>query len=361
MCTSTQRLHTPSGINRQAMSRPRIRITLRLRLAIWIGIAAFLVAATSIVIAPILGGIATLAVAVACSAGGYLLAGVALRPLQEVRVKAQRLSTHNLDERIQLAGPHDELRELSDTFDQMLDRLSESFESQHRFVANASHELRTPLAVMRTEIDVALSNPDEDVAELRQMGEVVRDGCYRANDLIEALLWLARAESEGVQQTSTMVRADLGECAFEAIGDATRLADEIGLSLAVSRSAAPVNGIPSLLARIPGNLIENAIRHNVAGGRLWVLTGSNPTHSWMVVGNTGPVVSPEIVESIFEPFNRGSEARVGRRGAGLGMSIVRAVVFAHGGSLQATALSNGGLEVRVELPTVTAEASEPAD
>ncbi|MGH8792286.1 MAG: HAMP domain-containing sensor histidine kinase [Stackebrandtia sp.] len=336
------------------MSR-RLRPTLRLRLALWIIGAAVVAGGTGALIAPmtdpaLIAVTLTAAVAV-CGAAGYFAAGRALRPLHEVTATARRLSTKTMDERIRLDGPSDELRELADTVDAMLDRISESFEAQRRFVANASHELRTPLAVMRTEIDVALSNPQEDPAELRNMGEVVRDGCARVNDLIESLLWLARAEAEGSQQLTRAVDTDLGDCAAGAVETASRLADELGLSLATAMSPAPVVGDPSLLERVAGNLIENAIRHNVPEGRVWVIAGAEDDRSWLVVGNTGSDVDAATVEQMFEPFNRGDEARVGRRGAGLGMSIVKAVCEAHSGTVRARALPDGGLETRVEIPT----------
>jgi signal transduction histidine kinase len=335
------------------VNRTRLRPTLRLRLALWTGGAALASTMVAVIIAPVVPfGLATVVVAATASTAiGYLLAGRALRPLHDMTATATRLSSKTLDERIRLDRPHDELRELAETFNDMLDRISASFEAQRRFVSNASHELRTPLTVMRTEIDVALSNPDDDVAELRQMGEVVRDGCDRANDLIESLLWLARAEAEGAQQLTNAVATDLGDCAQEAVDTVRRAADFMELSLAVSRLPAPVVGNPSLLERVAGNLIENAIRHNVPHGRVWVISGGDTEVSWLVVGNTGSDIDAESVPTLFEPFNRGDDARVGRRGAGLGMSIVRAVCHAHGGRVAARALPNGGgLEVRVELP-----------
>ena len=294
--------------------------------------------------------VAIAVIAALAGAVGYLVLGRPLRSLSEVSATARRLSSRNLNERIAIVGPGPELRELAETFNGMLDRISDSFESQRRFVANASHELRTPLTVMRTEIDVALSNPDDDVAELREMGMVVRDGCDRANDLIESLLWLARAEAEGARLTNP-VPTDLAECAREAVDTAVRLADELGLSVAHALLPAPVLGDPALLVRVAGNLVENAIRHNVSDGRLWILTGSDGGVSWLVVGNTGSHVDAAAVPRLFEPFNRGDHARVGRRGAGLGLSIVRAACDAHGGMITASALpEDGGLEIRVEVP-----------
>lgn len=331
--------------------------TLRVRMALSFAAASVLsgvaVAAITVVWPSAMLPVVLIAIAVVSGLVGYLVLGRPLRSLREVSATARRLSTRNLDERMTIVGPGPELRELADTFNAMLDRISDSFESQKRFVANASHELRTPLTVMRTEIDVALSNPDDDVAELREMGAVVRDACDRANDLIESLLWLARAEAEGAQLTDP-VPTDLAECAREAAETATWLADEVGLSVAHALTAAPVLGDPALLVRVVGNLVENAIRHNITDGRIWILTGRDSGISWLVVGNTGGHIDKTAVPRLFEPFNRGGNARVGRRGAGLGLSIVRAACDAHGGTITANPLpEDGGLEVRVEIPEWT--------
>lgn len=327
--------------------------TLRMRMALSFAgasVVSGLIVWVVTVFGPQMLPLAILGIAAGAGVVGYLVLGRPLRSLREVSATARRLSTRNLDERIAIAGPGPELRELADTFNAMLDRISDSFESQRRFVANASHELRTPLTVMRTEIDVALSNPDDDVTELREMATVVRDGCDRANDLIESLLWLARAEAEGARLTDP-VPTDLAECAQEAVDTAVRLADELGLSVAHALLPAPVLGDSSLLVRVAGNLVENAIRHNISDGRIWILTGSDGGVSWLVVGNTGSHVDAEAVPRLFEPFNRGDHARVGRRGAGLGLSIVRAACDAHKGMITARALpEDGGLEIRVEVP-----------
>lgn len=325
------------------------RPTMRLRLGIWYGVVAVVAGTVGLVLPhwwvtiPVLliGGMGL----------GYYVAGRALRPLHDVTATARRLSAETFDERIRHDGPDDEIHELADTFDDMLDRISSAFEAQKRFVANASHELRTPLAVMRTEIDVTTSDPDADIDEYRRMAEVVRGATSRAGDLIEGLLLLARTEIEIARRLTTRVPTDLGECASGAIGSAQRLADELGLAMATSMMPAPVIGDPSLLERLAGNLIENAIRHNVPGGRLWVLAGAHSTAAWMVVGNTGSDVEADAVPTLFEPFTRGGVERVGARGAGLGLSIVRAVVAAHGGTVTAHALPDGGgLEFRVEIP-----------
>jgi len=240
--------------------------------------------------------------------------------------------------------------ELASTFDAMLDRINEAFETQKRFVANASHELRTPLAVMRTEVDVTLADPDADIAEYRRMAKVVRDGSERANALVEALLVLARSEAQAGRRLSRKLPADLSAGVAAALSAMRREADRLGLVVETSLEAAPVVGDPGLLDRLAGNLIENAVRYNHLHGQLWVRTESDDTHARLVVKNTGFEVDPADLPGLFEPFRRGGRERTGGRGSGLGLSIVRAVAEAHGGSVSAIALPDGGLEVTVTLP-----------
>jgi len=283
-------------------------------------------------------------------AGAYLVAGRALRPLHRVTATARRLSGETLEERIRYDGADDEVAELAATFDAMLDRLNASFESQRRFVANASHELRTPLAVMRTEIDVTLSDPDADVAEYRRMATVVRDASERANALVEALLVLARTDAQAGRRLVRKVAADLATGAAAALSSMQREAKRLNLTVQTDLRPAPVVGDPGLLERLAGNLVENAVRYNHLQGRLWMRTGSDDQHATLVVGNTGFEVEPGDVPGLFEPFRRGGRERTGARGSGLGLSIVRAVCDAHGGAVGAVALPGGGLEVTVTLP-----------
>lgn len=293
---------------------------------------------------------AVLAISVVGVAGAYLVAGRALRPLHQVTATAQRLSGETLDQRIRYEGADDEVAELAGTFDAMLDRLRDAFETQKRFVANASHELRTPLAVMRTEIDVTLTDPDADVAEYRRMATVVRDASERANSLVEALLVLARSEAQAGRRLVKKVPTDLSTGVTTALSAMKQEMGRINLSVETDLRPAPVVGDQSLLDRLAGNLIENAVRYNHLGGRLWARTGSNATHATLVVGNTGFEVEQSDVPGLFEPFRRGGRERTGARGSGLGLSIVRAVCEAHGGTVSAVALRGGGLEVTVTLP-----------
>jgi signal transduction histidine kinase len=281
---------------------------------------------------------------------GWAISGRVLAPLHRMTATAKKLSEENLHERIALDGPDDELKELADTFDAMLARLEAAFESQKRFVANASHELRTPLSIMRTEVDVALANPDASQEELRRMGEVVRRATERSDALIDGLLLLARSD----RGPSALERVDLAALAEEALAQSAAEAAAAGVETTSQFDAAPTSGDSALLGRLAGNLIENAIRHNEPGGRLDVVTGPAPDGDEvrLAVANSGPAIDAAEVEGLFEPFRRLGADRVagGGRGAGLGLSIVRSVVVAHGGRVAARPRPGGGLIVEVFLP-----------
>ena len=296
------------------------------------------------------GLVALFAIGIIGIAGAYAVAGRALRPLHNVTATARRLGEETLDERIRYSGADDEVAELARTFDAMLDRLAGAFESQKRFVANASHELRTPLAVMRTEIDVTLSDDEADVAEYRRMAKVVRNASERANGLVDALLVLARSEAQSGRRLVRKVPADLATSVYNALSAVRAEAERMKLDVTSDLQAANVVGDPSLLDRLAGNLIENAIRYNHLMGRLWLRTANVNGQAVLVVGNTGYEVDPGDVPGLFEPFRRGGWERTGSRGSGLGLSIVRAVCDAHGGTVSAVAQPGGGLEVTVSLP-----------
>ncbi len=296
------------------------------------------------------GLIAVIVISAVGIVGAYLVAGRALRPLQQVTATARRLSGETLDQRIHYDGADDEVAELAATFDAMLDRIGTAFDTQKRFVANASHELRTPLAVMRTEIDVSLADPDADVAEFRRMAGVVRDASTRANALVEALLVLARSEAQAGRRLSRKVITDLSAGVAGALSAVSAEAGRMNLTIETDVRPAPVVGDPSLLERLGANLIENAVRYNHLAGSVWVRSGSDGTRSHLVVANTGFDVEPDEVTGLFEPFRRGGRERTGSRGSGLGLSIVRAVADAHGGTVRAVPREGGGLEVTVTLP-----------
>lgn len=293
-----------------------------------------------------LGSVAFAMVVVAAAIVSWVLVRRVLRPLHDVTATARRLSAESLDARIGITGPRDEVAELAATFDAMLDRLQAAFDAQQRFVANASHELRTPLAVLRTEVDVTLADPDADVAELRRMGEVLRDATRRAEDLVAGLLLLARTEAADVVAADPV---DLAETVPGALDAVRAEARDRGLSVRTDLAPAAVAGDAALLGRVAGNLLENAVRHNVEGGWLRVHTGVENGHAVLSVASSGPVVAPATVGELFEPFRRGA-GRTGS-GTGLGLSIVRAVARAHGGRALAEPVAGGGLTVSVLLPS----------
>lgn len=278
----------------------------------------------------------------------WVLIGRTLRPLSTLTGAARALSESSLDQRIALSGPRDEVAELADTFDEMLGRLQAAFEAERRFVANASHELRTPLSVIRTEVDVTLADPAAGVADLRRMGEVAREGTERADRLLNSLLFLARTQASGLSVVQQVDLAALVGPALLAV-DAELMARQV--TVAVTGSAAPVSGDPALLERVVGNLVENAVRHNLSGGHIAIVTGVQGRSGFIQVTSGGTVIDPGTVAELFEPFRQGERTRTGHRGSGLGLSIVSAVVAAHGGTVAAAPVAEGGLQVRVELPT----------
>jgi signal transduction histidine kinase len=278
---------------------------------------------------------------------GWMLAGRVLRPIQDMTATARRLSDTNLHERLAMEGPADELKELADTFDDMLGRLEAAFESQRRFVANASHELRTPLAIQRTLVDVALADPDATPEDLRAMAASVRDAVDRSERLIDGLLVLARSQ-QGVGATTPL---DLAAIAGSAVDQAATEIKARDISLRRDLQPAPLSGNRVLLEQLAANLVGNAVRHNVQGGWMEVTTAATDGGVTLRVSNGGTPVAPEQVDRLFEPFQRLAPDRVGTgRGHGLGLSIVKAVALAHRGSVRAEALDAGGLSVTVSLP-----------
>lgn len=296
----------------------------------------------------------TLLVAVAL---GWLVAGRVLRPLSAITATARRVSQDRLDERIALGGPDDELRELADTFDEMLDRLGAAFASQRRFVANASHELRTPLTVLRSEVDVALADPQAGVDELRAMGETVREATIECEQLLESLLTLARSEA-GVERREPV---DLVVAARRAIETRAHEAAERAVDVTIAAPAAPlvVDGDPRLLERLVANLVDNAVRHNEPGGWARVELTRGGDELQLAVTNGGAPVPDASAARLVEPFQRLARRGDGPPGAGLGLSIVRSVAAAHGGTVAVGARPGGGLEVAVRLPVSTARPGSP--
>jgi signal transduction histidine kinase len=303
------------------------------------------------------GGIALLVVGAATVALAWLISARALQPIHRITETARRIggtsdgAARGLHERIALGGPRDEVRELAETFDAMLERLDRSFDGQRRFVANASHELRTPLAINRALVEVAVTRPGAP-DEVRQLGESLLAVNGRHERLIDGLLTLADSENE----MSERAPVDLAEVAEHVLEESLPALRGTGLTLRPPHLAtAQTAGDPVLLERLVHNLVENAVRHNVPGGWLTVESAASAGSVSLTVTNTGPVVPRYEIEMLFQPFRRRSGERTGglERGFGLGLSIVRAVARAHGGTVSASPRSaedGGGLVVTVCLP-----------
>ncbi|MEV6859598.1 HAMP domain-containing sensor histidine kinase [Streptosporangium subroseum] len=278
---------------------------------------------------------------------GYIVADRALKPIQQMTATARKLSGSTLaHERIDLKGPDDELKELADTFDAMLTRLNVAFDTQRRFVANASHELRTPLTINRTVLEIALGDPEAS-GDLKALGRTLLEVNARNERLIEGLLLLARSERE----LSVRKPVDMKDVAETAIDQLSSRAEEAGVTVTTELQSAETIGDPVLLERCVANLVENGIKHNLPeSGRLWVRAGMVEGALVVQVANTGLHVPAYEVNSLFEPFRRLNADRVdSAKGAGLGLSIVRAVVRAHGGNVTAIPRDGGGLVITVRL------------
>ncbi|WP_415855009.1 sensor histidine kinase [Sinomonas sp. G460-2] len=298
---------------------------------------------------------------VAAAILGWFMAGRVLRPVRLLTDAARRASQENLAERLALTGPHDEFKELADTFDQMLTRLDTAFANQKRFIADASHELRTPLAVMRTAIDVTLAKTEPTRDQLKAMAEDVRDGVDRSEALIRALLVLARSEA-GVD-VSEPVNLEL--IAENAVDDARPHILRAGLTLDTEFDHAPVLGDPVLLERLTANLLDNATRHNVEGGWIRLSTSVSGSGVILAISNSGEKIPPDEVPGLFEPFRRlatrtGSAARTSsQQGFGLGLAIARSIASAHQGRLEAESRPSGGLSVTLRLPMASPKPALP--
>jgi signal transduction histidine kinase len=277
------------------------------------------------------------------------MAGRVLRPVHAITSAARRLSQENLHERLRLDGPADELKELSDTFDSMLDRLDRAFQGQRSFIANASHELRTPLAVIRTEVDVGIADPTASKAEIQRSADVVRDAVSQSERLIDAFLALAR--SEGVVAREFV---DLLSIAKRADAQLAGKAAERMVALRFAGRPTFVLGDPALLYRLIQNLIDNAIQHNVDGGWVDVTVRQSDEDAEIAVENGGNVVRPSDADRLFTPFVRLRPSSGPDRGVGLGLAIVKAIAEAHRGTVEAHARAAGGLTVTVRLPSVAA-------
>jgi len=277
--------------------------------------------------------------------GGWILADRMLTPLTRITDATRMAATGSLSHRIRLQGRKDEFRELADAFDSMLARLEAQVAEQQRFAANASHELRTPLAITQTLLDVARTDPNRDNGELVDRLHTVNS---RAIDLTEALLVLSRAD----QRSFIREHVDLSLIAEEATETLLPLAEKRGLSIETSGDMSPTIGSHALLLQLTTNLVHNAIVHNVPeDGTVWVTTSVLPTSVALTVENTGEKLTPQLVATLVEPFQRGTQRiRTDHAGVGLGLAIVKSITDAHDGTLTLTPRSAGGIRVTVELP-----------
>jgi two-component system, OmpR family, sensor histidine kinase VanS len=277
--------------------------------------------------------------------GGWILAGRMLAPLARITDATRMAANGSLAHRIEMEGREDEFRELADAFDAMLARLEAHVAEQRRFAANASHELRTPLAITQSLLDVARNDPNRDTGELVDRLHAVN---ARAIDLTEALLLLSRTN----QRSFTQEHVDLSLIAEEATETLLPLAEKHGVSIETSGDIAPAVGSHALLLQLTTNLVHNAIVHNLPEqGTVWVTTSIHPDSVVLTVENTGEKLTPQLVSTLTEPFQRGTERiRSDHAGVGLGLAIVKSITRAHDGTLTLTARPAGGLHVAVQLP-----------
>jgi signal transduction histidine kinase len=308
----------------------------------------------------VVSGIALVIMTLPAIVAGWLVAGRLLRPLRTMTAAARNISATNLHERLSLGGPDDELKQLGDTFDNLLGRLERSFQSQRQFVANASHELRTPHATMRVWLDVALAKPGPAPPHLVDLGDRLRHELDHVDRLLDGLLVLARAQQRPATDSSTF---PLDGVVSAAIGERAALISGKGLDVRHQDGpAAWVTGSETLLARMVGNVVDNAIIHNAPGGWVRIRTGAAGAAARLTVENGGPVLDEREVQALAQPFRRlGTERTGSDQGSGLGLSIVAAIAEMHGGRLRLHALAAGGFAVVIELPlAVRAGVGAPA-
>jgi signal transduction histidine kinase len=295
-------------------------------------------------------GIALAIMTVVSIALGWLMAGRVLRPLRTITSAARYISASSLHERLALTGPDDELKELGDTFDGLLGRLEASFRAQRQFVANASHELRTPLARQRTVAEVALADPEPTVGSLQATCRRVLAAGEQQERLIEALLTLARSE-RGLDRRQPL---DLSVIAREVLLGRGDEAWSGGVTLEADLGPAVVLGDAGLAERMVANLVDNAIRHNEPGGTARVRTVTSAGRALLSVTNTGPVIPPDQIGRLFQPFERQHTGRAAHHGDGLGLGlpIVVAIAAAHGAHVRARPRTGGGVSIAVRFPRV---------
>jgi signal transduction histidine kinase len=284
---------------------------------------------------------------------GWLVAGRVLRPLRTITATARRISATSLHERLALAGPDDEFKELADTLDSLLARLEASFTAQRTFVANASHELRTPLTLDRTLLQVALRNPSATIEQWRATGQELLASGQQQERILEALLTLASSQAG----TGRHEPVDLSEVTTARLHAARARIQRQRLHLQASLSPAPLHGDPDLIDRLTANLLDNAIQHNTPDGTIEITTTASNGHAVMTVANTGPLIPPAQVSRLFQPFQRLAARTSNGNEHGLGLSIVAAIATAHRADVAADARPDGGLRIQVSFPASQDEAA----
>ncbi len=278
-------------------------------------------------------------------AGGWLLAGRMLAPLARITDATRMAASGSLSHRIHMQGPKDEFRELADAFDTMLAQLDAQLAEQQRFAANASHELRTPLAITQTLLDVVRNDPARGTDDFIERLHAVN---ARAIHLTEALLLLSRAD----RRAFTREDVDLSLIAEEATETLLPLAEKHGVTIQTSGDITPTTGSHALLLQLTTNLVHNAIVHNLPErGIVQVNTEARPEAVVLTVENTGDKLTPQLISTLTEPFQRGTERiRDDDAGVGLGLAIVKSITKAHGGTLTIAPRPGGGLSVTAQLP-----------
>jgi signal transduction histidine kinase len=297
-------------------------------------------------------GVALAIMALVSGVLAWLVAGRVLAPLRTITATAERISDTNLNERLAMPGPRDELRLLADTIERLLERLEAAFDAQRRFVANASHDLRTPLAMMRTTLDVAIAKPGGVPAQTRELDADLRVDLDQADRLLESFLTLARAQNGQLDEHNQVALEPLVTAALTARADqitAKRLTVETHLA------AVEVAGSATLLRRMVENVIENAVHHNQPGGSVEItLALLNGQRARLIIDSSGPTLDQSAVAELAQPFTRLGQDRTGSQtGHGLGLSIVAAVAAAHDGSLELHARAEGGLRVQITIAAAT--------
>lgn len=334
-------LPPPDGVRAGPVTDPRFRTSLDVSKAQ----QALQTHAHDMEILAIFSGIALAVALVAAVVIAWFIAGRVLRPLSTITAAARRISASNLHQRLSLSGPDDELRELGNTLDDLFGRLEASFDAQRRFVANASHELRTPLTRERTLLQVTRAKPARTLATWETVSEELLASNAEQERLIEALLTLAASQA-GLEHREPV---DLAAVTSTVLRTARSEADDLGLRVETVIRPAVLHGDPVLAGRLAANLIDNAVRHNIAGGHVQVTTRTSGGRAVLSVTSTGQAIPPGLVDGLFQPFQR-LRPRGAGKGHGLGLSIVQAIAAAHDAEITARARPGGGLAIDVAFP-----------